>query len=121
MINNYKYFVGKVCTVLTHPVGMPMKDPFSASQYFTGQVTEVNEYGIWLKHLQTGGMSFFIFPIVGVIEEQYIPKSDPEHEKIKEEVEQIKNPPPKIPPQNMTSISELTRRAREMRKKKDGQ
>lgn len=118
MIDEYKYFVGKACTILTHPVGMPMKDALTGAQYFSGQLTEVSENGLWVKHLDTGKLGFFTFPIIGIVEEQSFSKTDPQYNKIKEQIEQIKNPPPKIPIQNMTSISELTKRAREM--KKDG-
>ena len=119
MIENYNFFVDKVCTILTTPVAIPIKDPFSASQYFTGQVTKVDETGIWIKHLPTGNMGYFSFPIVGIVQEQYVPQNDPNHDKIKEEILKQKNPAPKILPNNFTSVSDLTKMAKDLKKNKE--
>ena len=119
MIENYKFFVGKTCTILTKPVGNVISDARSSAHYFSGLVTDVNEHGVWIKNLVFQKMGFFPFPIVGIVEEQGVSKSDPNYNKIKEEVEQIKNPPAKIPQQYMTSVEDLTRFSKEIRKKKD--
>ena len=119
-METYKFFVGKVCTILTTPIALPIKDSFVAAQYFTGQVTEIDNNGIWIKHIPTGDMSYFSFPIVGIVQEQYVPETDPNHDKLKEEIQKTKSPPTKIPPGNFTSVSDLTNKAKELRKKREG-
>lgn len=83
-------FLGKICTVLTNSSVLPVKDAVQHSQYFTGEVQRIDRYGIWVKHITSGTMGFFAFPIVGIVEEQVIAQDDPRHEKLKEEVQKQK-------------------------------
>ena len=77
-------FLGKVCTILSNQIAVPIKDHVQHSQYFTGMVTDIDIHGIWLKHLNINTYAFYQFPIVGIVEEQFIPEGDPRTEKIKE-------------------------------------
>ena len=89
LIENFK---GKVATILTAPVSFPFKDAIQHSQYFTGKVVDINIYGIWLKHLHIDTYAFYSFPIIGIVEEQLIPDTDPRAQQIKEEIKQKETP-----------------------------
>ena len=117
--DNLQVFVGKVCTVLTHPTTrqyprVPQDKQFDKNltvehaQYFTGQVTDVDNYGIWLKHLHTKQISFYQFPIIGIVEEQYITEKDPMMDKIKKDIEKAKKPPTPVY-QTFIPIDDLTK------------
>lgn len=109
--NNLQGFVGRVCTVMTVNTALQITEPLRHAQYFTGRVKSVDEYGIWLEHLQTKNRSFFMFPVVGIVEEQFIPEDDPRSSKIKEEMEKQKKPvaPPKMPPGQFIPVEQLTK------------
>jgi hypothetical protein len=120
MIESYNFFIGKVCTILTTSVALPIKDALSGALYFSGLVAKVDDNGIWIQQLETNTMSYFTFPIVGIVQEQAVAKSDPNYEKIKEEIEKQKPvAPPKPVPPNFTSVSDLTQKAKELRRRKE--
>lgn len=108
LINNCQRFIGKICTIVTAPVSVPVNDAVQHSQFFTGKVTEVNSSGIWIQSLNTNTMAFYMFPIIGVAEEQFISKDDPEYNKIQEE---FATPKP-TPSQSFISIDELTKKVK---------
>jgi hypothetical protein len=115
LIDSYKIFVGKLCTILTQPVSFPFRDGKQHSEFFTGRVTAVDRFGIWMKHLNTDTIAFFTHPIIGIIEEQFIPKDDPRYEKIKSELESKQKPLlPKS--NNYVSVEELTEMAKKLKK-----
>lgn len=104
--NLRKNFLDRVCTILTQPVSFPFKDAIQHSQFFTGKVVDVNQYGIWLKHLQIGTYAFYSFPIVGIVEEQYVPENDPRIDKIRQELKKKEMPKASqfIPVESLTKI-----------------
>lgn len=99
-------FVGRICTILTNPVSLPFKDAVQHSQFFTGKLEHVDDYGVWLRHVHTNTMAFYSFPLVGIVEEQVIPNSDPRAEKIKEGLKKKDPPKPSqfIPIESLTKI-----------------
>src|SRR5581483_9222523 len=100
-------FIGKVCTILTNQTSFPFKDAKQYSEFFTGQVVEVNNQGICIKHLNTNTLAFYSFPIIGIVEEQVIAKNDPAYEEIKRKLEK---------PQAVLSVEEMTKMAKEVKK-----
>lgn len=82
------------------------------SQFFTGKVTEITDAGIFMKHLNIDTYAFYPFPIVGIVEEQMIPKDDPRANKIKEDLQKKKEV---IPPSSKTfiPIESLTKMVRD--------
>jgi hypothetical protein len=122
LVENLKSnFTGRICTVLTSPVSFQFQDALQHAQFFAGKVMEINQYGIWLKHLHTNTFSFYSFPIVGIVEEPYIPENDPRAEKIKEELkikeeqQKKKEARPKTPPpqSQFIPIESLTKMVRD--------
>jgi hypothetical protein len=119
----FERFLNKPCTILTRDIGFPFTGPIQHSQYFSGLVKEVNQYGVLIEHLQTKTLAFFAFPIVGIVEEQTVTKDNPNYEKIKEELEQKKKPTPKpVPaqrptPNNYLSVEEMTKMAKQIKEK----
>lgn len=114
-----KVFEGKVCTIMTASTGLHIADPKRHAEFFTGLVKEIDDSGIWLEHLQTKAMSYFLFPIVGIVEEQFIAKDDPRAKEIEElkKKSEIKPKPvlPKVQPRTASSfipIDELTAKVR---------
>lgn len=83
----YEKFKGKICTILTAPTSFPFRDPKQHAEFFTGEVVEVDSYGIKIKNLNNNTFGFFSYPLIGVVEEQTISKSDPNYQKIKDELE----------------------------------
>lgn len=77
-------FLNKVCTILCHQTSYPFKDGIEYSEFFTGLIEDIDESGVWLRHLKVKTLAFFAFPIVGIVEEQVLQKGDPIIEKIKE-------------------------------------
>ncbi len=93
----YEKFKGKICTILTAPTSFPFRDPKQHAEFFTGEVVEVDAYGIKIKNLNNGTFGFFAYPLIGIVEEQTVSKSDPNYQKIKDELGKqkpmlIKNP-----------------------------
>ena len=120
MLEHYQKFVGRICTVLTSPVNFEFKDPIQHSNYFSGKVISVDKFGIWIQNVKFGTMSFFPFPVIGLIEEQAVMRDDPRYDKIKAELEEKKSPRP-IPPKSNVSVSveELTEMAKKLKKTKN--
>jgi len=116
MIDHYRKFLGKICTILTSAVAFPFRggDGIQHAQFFTGTVKEISEHGILIKHIHTDTVAFYTFPIVGIVEEQVVLKTDPNYEKLETEVKKKNAPRPAIPAPtgNMVSVEEMTRMAR---------
>jgi hypothetical protein len=114
MIKPYEKFIGKVCTILIEPAKFPFTlDKIQHAEFFTGLVVEVHAEGILIKNLNSNAYAFYMFPIIGIVEEQSVSKSHPDYEKIKTELEQKKKPiqKPAPSPQIALTIEELTRQA----------
>lgn len=112
-------FVGKICTIMTGPVSFPFREGKQHAEFFTGLVLEISEEGILIKHLNTNTLAHYSFPIVGIVEEQVVAKSDPNFEKVKSEVEKTKPPviqkPAAPTPANFVSIEEMTKMAKKIK------
>lgn len=119
----YDNFIGKFCTILTQAVAVPIKDPITHANYFTGIIKSIDQQGILLEHTHTKAVSyFFLNQIIGIVEEQYITPDNPEYQKIKKEfevkkesVEQKSNKDIKGTKQ-FIDPSELTKRLKDMKK-----
>ena len=68
-LEKLKYFLGKVCTILTSPTSRSFDDMAHAN-CFVGIVEEIDELGIWIRQPNSDKMSFFSAPL-GIIEESY--------------------------------------------------
>jgi hypothetical protein len=97
-----KIYLDKICTILTREVAVPIKNGIQHAQYFTGRVKEIDNFGIHIQSVDTHTMSFFLFPIVGIVEEKFIPNEDPKAQEIKKEL--IK----KNSPTDLISIEDMT-------------
>lgn len=121
MTKHYERFLGKICTVLTQTVSFPFTNPQQHAEFFSGLVTEINPSGIFLKNINSNTMAFYTFPIVGIVEEQTVAKSDVNYEKIKQVIEQQKRPverPRPAPAPNITSVEDLTKMAQRIKSAK---
>lgn len=122
MINKeYEKFKGKICTIITQPTSFPFRDAKQHSEFFSGEVVNISEYGITIKHLNIGTLAFYAYPLIGIVEEQTISKTDPNYTKIKEQVEKQKEPKPiatkpQVPPaNNFMSVEEMTKVAQKIK------
>lgn len=84
--NIIEKFAGKICTILTNPTNLPIKDGKQHAEFFTGLIVNIDQFGILLKHLNTNTHAFYQFPIIGIVEEQVVSKNDPNFSKITEEI-----------------------------------
>jgi hypothetical protein len=114
LIDNYKKFIGKPCTILTQACAFPIKDSVQGNQFFTGIVKSVDQWGVWVKHPTTPCMSYFQFPLVGIVEEPFVAEGSPEYRKIKEEIEAKKKPTPAPVSGSFTSVSDLTQKIKNL-------
>lgn len=92
-----QYFVGKVCTVFTHPINRDFKTespdtyPRQLLYYFLGLVESVDDDGIMLRQISSNQRTFlYHLGIIGIAEEQVL---DPSKE---EDAKTIENMRPKI-------------------------
>jgi hypothetical protein len=91
-----KYFVGKVCTILTSPINRDFKQenpstyPEQLYNYFMGRVLEVDgRGGIWLEQVLTPEKLkcyFYGQHIIGVAEERVLDPNVPENAEIIEKI-----------------------------------
>ena len=109
-----KHFLGKIVTILTVSTGLPLQDGMAHATYFSGELIRVDQHGVYLKHVQFETLSFYAFPLVGIIEEKKIAKDDPGHVKIQEEIARNKEqkelaaiPKKTIQPGQFVDINEL--------------
>jgi hypothetical protein len=115
-MHSLKYFIGKICTILTQPIGIQFTNAVEHSQYYTGTVEQIDDEGIWVRHPLTKAMSFYNWTsIMGIVEEQYVEPNDPLMEKIKEDISRKQKPTPQPPPQmpitsnNFIPVDEFTK------------
>lgn len=120
MTKLYDKFLGKICTILIDPAKFPFKldNPKKHAEFFTGLVVGIDNAGILIKNLNTNAQAYYAFPIIGIIEEQVVAKTDPNYEKIKDELEQKKKPapvPPKPAPPLNLSLEDMTKMAKQIK------
>lgn len=102
-------FLGKIVTVFTQVTGFTFLNHTNAVQYFTGELIDVTQSGLTIRHLQSNNISFYSFPILGIAQESFVSKNDPKYDIIKKELEEKKAPSsPKNPQTQYVSIDELT-------------
>ena len=108
------HFLGKIVTVITHATTLPLKDGIAHAEFFSGEVVRVDRFGVYLKHPVLGTLAFYTFPLVGIVEEQHVPKTDPRYEQIKTEVarkdeerRQPSAPKTVVPPNQFVNVAEL--------------
>lgn len=83
-IKNLEYFIGKPCTIFTHPINRNFKEENPNSfieqpfHYFVGVIDQVDEHGILVTQIFTGLKSyFFMNGLISISEESTL---DPENE-----------------------------------------
>lgn len=96
-MSSIKYFVGKICTIITGPINRNFKDeaqavgkpelyPMNLVDHFMGRVVSIDANSIVIQHPIIGTMGYFrLANIVGIIEEQELDPNNPEHAKAIEE------------------------------------
>lgn len=91
---NLKYFIGKPCSVFTHPTNRNFKEenPQEYNQmpyvYFVGIIDEIDDKGLLMTQITTGLKSYFFFSgIIGIAEEHLL---DPENQEDAKVIEVIK-------------------------------
>jgi len=88
------YFTGKIVTILSTPINRQF-DEKQSMDYFVGRFDHISEMGIWATHPTTGCKNFYLLHhIIGIIEEQFVKKDDPNYEEVMNEYEKkIKEKP----------------------------
>ena len=123
MNDNLKYFVNKVCTVLTqNATGNLRIEQKSFVDFFTGKVLFLDEQGIWLEHILTKTKSIFFYQsIVGIVEEQVLDENHPDLPAIREKIQSQKEPVKAQPVMNKApeyvSMESLQKKSDELNKK----
>lgn len=85
-LNKLKFLIDKPVTIFTHNIGRIFTD-VQYNDYFTGICTYVNNEIIETVHPITKCKNiFFISNIVGICEEQQLDPSNPEHQKMINEI-----------------------------------
>lgn len=111
-------FVNKICTILTTSSAKSNFQDQQFSDFFTGFVESVDEDGIFVKQHITNTMAFYSWPnVIGILEEQVIQETDPQYQKI---VEEIKKTPEQVNVQpvnqfvNTDPLASLAKQAKEV-------
>ena len=101
MTNEYKHFIGKLCTIFTVPTNRdlraenPNNYPQILYKYFMGVVESIDRDGLLLTQATTGLKSYFFRDqIVAIAEEQLLDPDNPEDAKVIETFEPM--PPPQM-------------------------
>ena len=86
-----KYFVGKICTILTRPLNRDFKEENPQNyreqicQYFLGKVLSIDSHGVLVEQILTPERLrsyFFFHSVVGLCEEQALEANTPENEEL---------------------------------------
>lgn len=121
-------YVGNLCTVVTVAGKQGFTD-MQFGEFFTGIIESIDQDGIFARHHLTGCMAFYHWPhIVGVVGEQYLDPSNPEHAKIIEELQKqqspqqatqvaVPTPPPGVQFVNPDVMANLAQQAQELQQK----
>lgn len=83
-----KYFVGKICSILTHPIGMEL-DNKTFPQWFTVLIEDVDTEAILGTDINRNTKILYFFPILGIAEEQHFGPDHPNYETIKNQATEI--------------------------------
>lgn len=87
-IENLKYFIGKICTILVTPINRTF-DEATNREHFVVRVRDINDDGIWGTHPFNSEMvSYFTFPhVVSIHEEVVLDPNNPDHARMLKEFE----------------------------------
>ena len=112
-------FANKVCTILTTIVAKTNFEDQQFSDFFTGYIEDIDQYGIYAKHHITGCHNFYAWPhVVSILEEQVIQEDDPQYENILKEIQnkpvQNVGPTNSSPFINPDSMASLAQQAKEV-------
>ena len=110
-----EFYLNKICTILTKETAIPIKNYIDHAKYFTGEVIDVDQDGVWLRSLETKTVSLFTFPLCGIVEEQFIPETHPEAKKIKEELDTKNKKPPVNGGKEYISVDSLTEKIKKLK------
>lgn len=135
MVNQLKYFEGKVCTIFLGPINRSL-DEKQLINYFVGLIETVDEDCIWALHPVIKTRScYFIKNIYSITEEQVLDPNNPEDAKVIQDFEEQKAKTYNAPPQpavqedvceaehnnspfvDVASITQLAQRAKQSLKK----
>lgn len=132
-----EYYIGKLCTIMTGPMSLSL-DANTHPQWFTIVIEDIDTECVIGIELSRKTKHLFFFPIMGIVEEQYILPDHPEYDQIKEKMESVikkeqeavrnqsmsTNPPPMhtlqpqpMTPQNQVSIESIQQQAAELKQK----
>ena len=117
-------FRGKICTVLTVGVNKNNFTDIQFSDFFTGFIEQIDDDGVWTKHHLTGCKNFYpMSQVVSILEEQVVQESDPQYEKLMEQVNKSevkpitqKYDPKNSPFVNPEMLAALAKQAQQIKK-----
>lgn len=89
-MQQYKYFLGKVCTIITVATARGFTEQQFAD-YFLGIIEEINEFGIVVIHPITKCKGFYNHShVIGIIEEQvFHPENEEEAAALRKKIESL--------------------------------
>lgn len=94
MNENTKYFLGRICTIITKSINRDFKAenpgtyPQQVFEYFLGLVESIDQQGVMLKQIGSDRRTyFFMHNIIGIAEEEVL---DPEKPVDAKKIDQIK-------------------------------
>ena len=86
-INDLQYFVGKVCTIFTHPINRSF-DELRSREHFVDKIREINTESLWGTHPYNHMVSFFrLDQIILIQEEVELDPNNPDHAKMIQDYE----------------------------------
>lgn len=80
-----KYFVGKVCTIITSPINRPFTES-DLIEYFVTKIVSIDSEGVLGSHPKEGLMNYFrMDSIISIQEERVVNSTQVETKKLVEE------------------------------------
>lgn len=81
-INLFQQFVGKVCSVFTHPINRNF-DEQRSREHFVVKVTHIDADAVWGVHPYNGTLSYFnLSHVILITEEIVLDPNNPDHAKM---------------------------------------
>jgi len=132
LTNQMQYFVGKLCTIMTPPMALPLNEKNFPS-WFTLMIDDIDREAIIGTDVTRKTKHLFFFPIIGIAEEQVISPDHPDYKKLREKMEQTKQEQDMVrqqsvptkaqpthtmtPPNSLISVDQLKAQTESLKKK----